>query len=324
MTLSNNEEGRLIKLLAEKSYSLGFDLFGVTASNSHPDIDYYKKWIKNKYHAKMSYLEKHTKLKSNPEMLLYGVKSILSFAASYNTNVPYSINEKRPFEKPRVSRYALNYDYHDVLAKKLKKLMSEVQSETKFNFKYRICVDSAPILERSYAVASGLGWIGKNGSLVNKKLGSFFFLAEVLTDIEIRTENYPMKQNTTLAKNYCGKCQRCIDACPTGAIVSEKIIDSSRCLSYLTIENKETISKEYKNKTNGFIFGCDICQEVCPYNKITPITRIKEFLPRQEIVNLEWNQCRNLTEEVFRKIFRKNPVKRTKYKGLMRNINLHF
>lgn len=263
----------------------------------------------------MTYLKRHSALKEDPSNLLDGVKTVLCFGALYNSSLPYSIYDKE--NRPGISRYALNYDYHDILRKKLYALIDEVKKEFEIDFSYRVCVDSAPILERSYSVDAGLGWIGKNGNLINPDIGSFFFLSEILTDIDF-------EPNKNIIKDKCGKCKLCMEACPTGAITSERVIDSSKCLSYLTIENKKEIPEEFKNKTKGFVFGCDICQEVCPWNKKAPITRIEEFKPRDEILELSWEQCRNLTGEDFQRIFKKNPVKRTKYKGFMRNVRFNL
>jgi len=241
-------------------------------------------------------------------------KTILCFAVSYNSHYPYS--NKQSTTQPKISRYALNKDYHKVLKKKLKTLMNQTKSHFGIDFDYRICVDSAPLLERSYAVRSGLGWIGKNGCLINKRLGSFIFLAEVLINLELEADK-------PIDKSYCGKCRKCIDACPNSAIVSEKQVDCSKCISYLTIEHKGKIDKQKYNfsLSKGFIFGCDICQEVCPWNKDIPITRMSEFLPRDEILNLDWDSCLNITEEEFERMFSGSPVKRAKYQGFKRNIN---
>ncbi len=304
--------------ISKISYNYGFDIFGVTKAKSHEHIEHYKDWINDGLHADMEYLERHSLLKSDPKYVMEGAKSVLCFGAIYNSDVPYSVNEDDP-NKLYISRYALNYDYHDVLKTKLYKMMNEIKEKTSCDFEFRICTDSAPLLERSYALSSGLGWIGKNSCLINKDHGSFFFLAEVLVNIDLPYDE-------PLNRNYCTKCRRCIDACPTGAIIRDRVIDSSKCISYLTIENKGEIDKDLQKKAkangNKFIFGCDVCQEVCPYNRKATLTRIEEFKPRPEIMSLRRKDYNNLTLDEFRRIFKKSPVKRAKYDGLMRNIRM--
>jgi epoxyqueuosine reductase len=260
----------------------------------------------------MSYLKRHAPLKADPNNIINGVKSILCFGAVYNPDAPYSVNEKDP-DRLFISRYALNCDYHNILRKKLYHIMYEVKTKFKLDFNFRICIDSAPLLERSYSVDAGLGWIGKNGCLINKELGSFIFLSEVLIDVSIPADK-------PYESNYCGNCRRCIDACPTGAIINDGVIDATKCISYLTIENKVEIPPEMIDKANGFIFGCDVCQEVCPYNREAPLTRIDEFKPRPEIANMDRLDYETMDKDNFIRIFRKNPVKRTGFEGLKRNI----
>lgn len=315
----NSKNMRVKKFIKKKSFELGFDAFGIAKAKPNEDIKHYNEWLSHQYNAGMDYLERHSILKSDTAYVMKSAKSVLCFAVCYNTDYPYSVepqdNKAKPAYPPKISRYALNKDYHNVLRKKLNTLMKQTKTNFKTDFDYRICIDSAPILERSYAVKAGLGWIGKNACLINKRLGSFVFLAEVLTDLELETDK-------AYEKSYCGNCRKCIEACPNKAIVDEKQINCHRCLSYLTIEHKGYIdTKLYNPKSaRGFIFGCDTCQEVCPWNKDAPITRMSEFMPREEILNLDWERCKNMTEEEFRHIFQNNPVKRTKYKGFMRNI----
>jgi len=290
-------------------------LFGVTKALPHKNIEYYEKWINNGYYAGMTYLStQHLEQKRDPANLLSNAKSILCFGASYNSNIPYSFERKN---KPIISRYALNKDYHIVLEAKLNNIISATKIFFDIDFNYRICVDSSPLLERSYCADAGFGWIGKNGCLINRRLGSFFFVAEVLVDIEFDTKE-------SLYEDRCGNCRKCIDTCPTNAIVDDKTIDARKCISYIMIENKTDIPQEFIGKTNGFVFGCDICQEACPWNNIIVTTRMKEFMPKKEIIDLDWETCEKLTEDDFNHIFKDSPVKRAKYEGFMRNVRFNL
>ncbi|MDB5274645.1 MAG: queG, partial [Chitinophagaceae bacterium] len=209
----------------------------------------------------------------------------------------------------KISRYAYGPDYHDVLKKKLSLLVQELQQQYG-DFNARIFVDSAPVMDKAWAKKSGLGWIGKNSNLITKTAGSYFFIAEIICDLELEYD--------TAIKDYCGTCTRCIDACPTDAITEAYVVDGSKCISYLTIELKESIPAEYKNKMENWIFGCDICQEVCPWNSFSKPHQNDEFLPKTELK--KWRD-EEITEEVFKTLFQKSAIKRTKFQGLQRNIS---
>ncbi len=305
--------GKFKEYIRNTSYEYGFDLFGVTHSLPHNSIEKYKSWISNGYHGSMEFLKRHISLKTDPKNIMENAKSVLCFGAVYNPDIPYSVDNIN-HDKFYISRYAQNQDYHDVLRKKLYKLIDEIMNHFNINFKFRICIDSAPLLERSYSVEAGLGWIGKNGCIINKDLGSFIFLSEVLIDFDLPIDK-------PYDKEYCGNCKRCIEACPTKAILPNRTIDTTKCISSVTIENDNDIPDEIKDKANGFIYGCDVCQEVCPFNKNAPITRINEFKAREEILKMSPKDFEGLSKEKFNKLFHKNPVKRIKYENLMKNIN---
>jgi epoxyqueuosine reductase len=214
---------------------------------------------------------------------------------------------------PKVSKYAYGKDYHEVIKGKLKEMMTRLK-ESAGEIHGRGFVDSAPVLERSWAVKSGLGWIGKNGNLINKQSGSFFFICTLIVDLEL-------EYDPPVVRDYCGTCTKCIDSCPTEAILDDKVIDASKCISYFTIELKEAlIPGEMKNKFDNWMFGCDVCQDVCPWNRFAAPTREPSFLPIAEILNFSVNDWEDLTEERFKKIFYNSPLKRAKFSGIKRNL----
>ncbi len=267
-----------------------------------------KNYLQKGYHGKMKYMENHFDKRLNPQLLEEGAKTVISLLYNY-----YNPLKQIDPEAPIISKYAYGKDYHLVIKDKLAQLFEYIQS-IGGEVKGRFFVDSAPILERAWAQKAGLGWIGKNGLLLNKDLGSFFFIAEVIIDLEL-------DYNQEFAQNYCGKCTRCIDACPTKAIVSPGRVDARKCISYLTIELKGEIPNEYKNKLQNRVFGCDICQDVCPFNKKSKLHSEPEFLPNQELINLSKEEWHNLDEQKFLKLFKKSAVQRTKYSGLRKNLN---
>jgi epoxyqueuosine reductase len=225
----------------------------------------------------------------------------------------YTTDKQKDTEAPKISKYAYGQDYHDVVKEKLTELLLFIQTNIG-EVGGRCFVDSAPVLERAWAAKSGLGWIGKNGNLINKGHGSFYFLAELIIDLEL---DYDSK----LATNYCGTCTACIDACPTEAIVSPTVVDGSKCISYFTIELKDAIPTEMKGKFENWAFGCDVCQDVCPWNRFSKPHNEPNFLAKSELLNMTNNDWLEITEQVFSELFKKSPVKRTKYNGLKRNID---
>lgn len=266
-----------------------------------------KKYLTKNFHGKMKYMENHFEKRLDPTKLEEGAKSVISLLYNYYTTEKQSDNEA-----PILSKYAFGKDYHLVIREKLNKLLEYIQA----NFgevKGRGFVDSAPVLERAWAQKAGLGWIGKNGNLLNKDLGSFFFISELIIDLELDYENEP-------AKDYCGKCTRCIDACPTQAIVAPKIVDGSKCISYLTIELKDEIPPEFEGKMQNRVFGCDICQDVCPFNKKAKQNTEPDFEPSNKLLQLSKKEWFNIDESLFTELFKNSAVKRTKYTGLKRNL----
>ena len=266
----------------------------------------YENWLKNGYQGKMSYLEKNFDKRLDPTKLVPGAKSVISLSYNY-----YPKKKMKSKSKFLISKYAYGKDYHFVIKKKLYVLLERLKEKIG-QINGRVFVDSAPVHERAWAKQSGIGWIGKNSLILNKKYGSFFFLAEMITDLEL-VHDYPIK-------NYCGTCTRCIDNCPTNAIVKAQVINASKCISYLTIELKDEIPNEFNNKLNDWIFGCDICQDVCPWNKFSIFHDEKDFILNNEIEKLSDKDWIEMTEETFKKIFKASPLKRANYKGINKNL----
>lgn len=259
-------------------------------------------------HGSMSYMERYFDLRIDPTKLVPRAKSVITLLKNY-----FPSEQQEP-TSPRISKYAWGEDYHEVIRSQLKQLLDELRVSVG-EIQGRGFVDSAPVLERSWATRSGTGWIGKNGNLITKQSGSFFFIATLIVDIELEYDD-------PFAKDYCGTCRKCIDACPTDAILDNKVIDGSKCISYFTIELKDAlIPDEMKGKFDNWMFGCDTCQDVCPWNRFSKPHHEPAFNPLPEILNLSSNEWEHLTEEAFKKIFRHSPLKRSKFKGIQRNIS---
>lgn len=291
----------------------GFDVAGVTAAGPTPDFARYRNWVDRGLAGEMGYLTDHrAEVRSDAERVLSGVKSVICVGLVYNGPEPYSTRFSEP-DRAWISRYAWGEDYHDTLRTKLRDLDGRLRRIAAFES--RICVDTAPLPERSLARAAGLGWIGKNTCLINQQLGSWIFLGELLTTLEIEAEG-------ATAPDRCGTCTRCIDACPTAAILPSPDggyeIDARLCIAYFTIELREAIPEEYRGATGRHVFGCDICQDVCPWNRRAAQTREAGFAPREFAPRLE--RLAVITETEFREMFRHSPVSRTKYRGFMRNV----
>jgi len=303
MTLSSKEKSTFLK---QKLYAHGFSEVGISkAEFLDQEAKKLEDWLAKGYHGKMSYMENHFDLRLNPQLLVDGAKSVVSI--SYN----YFPDEELP-GKYKVSKYAYGKDYHKVIKKKLKQVIKELKSEWG-DFNVRAFVDSAPVMERVWAERSGLGWNGKNTLLINKHKGSFYFLAELILDIE-------MEYDTPTFHNHCGTCTACIDACPTGAIVEPYQVDGSKCISYYTIELKDNIPNEVKGKFENWVFGCDICQDVCPWNKKSTPHQEEAFFPKEGLLTASANEFEEITLEVFDKTFESSPIKRSKYEGFIRNL----
>lgn len=255
----------------------------------------------------MSYMENHFDLRVDPSKLVPGARSVITVLLNY---FPGEVQNK---DAPKISKYAYGKDYHEVVREKLNKLIEWIKLNIG-EIHGRGFVDSAPVLERTWAQKSGLGWVGKNGNLINKQNGSFFFIATLITDLELEYDD-------PIAKDYCGTCTKCIEACPTDAILPDKIVDGSKCISYFTIELKEMLIPEnMKGKFENWIFGCDICQDVCPWNRFSEPNKEIAFTPIPEILNLNTKEWEELTEESFRKIFSHSPMRRSKFSGIKRNL----
>lgn len=265
-----------------------------------------EKWLKNNMHGEMGYMENHFDKRLDPTKLVEGSKSVISLLLNYFPN------ESQREDSYKISKYAYGTDYHFVIKEKLKELLFFIQNEIG-EVNGRAFVDSAPVLDKVWAAKSGLGWIGKHSNLLSKQVGSFFFIAELIVDIELEYDS-PVT-------DHCGSCTACIDACPTQAIVQPYVVDGSKCISYLTIELKNEIPSSFTNQMDDWMFGCDVCQDVCPWNRFSKSHNEPLFNPHPELLSKSKKEWEEITEEIFNQIFKKSAVKRTKYSGLKRNIS---
>ena len=299
------KQTKLIKQLASE---FGFNFCGIAqATKLDDDARRLELWLNKGMHGKMQYMERHFELRIDPRQLVPGAKSVITLLLNYFPK------DKQDAGTLKISKYAFGKDYHEVIREKLNKLIESIKINIG-EIHGRGFVDSAPVLERTWAQRSGLGWVGKNGNLINKENGSFFFIATLITDLELVPDE-------PFAKDYCGTCSRCIDACPTEAILPGKVVDGSKCISYFTIELKDMlIPTEMKGKFENWIFGCDICQDVCPWNRFSKPTNEIEFTPLPEILDLSTREWEMMTEEKFKKIFGHSPLSRSKLKGIQRNL----
>jgi epoxyqueuosine reductase len=262
-------------------------------------------WLNSNQQGQMSYMENHFDKRLDPTKLVEGSKSVISLLLNYYPQ------EQQVQDTFKISKYAYGHDYHFVIKDKLKELLYSIQ-ENIGQVSGRAFVDSAPVLDKAWAAKSGLGWIGKNSNLITKQIGSFYFIAELIVDLELNYDN-----PTT---DHCGSCTACIDACPTNAIETPYVVNGSKCISYFTIELKENIPLEFKNKFDDWVFGCDVCQDVCPWNKFSKPHSEPLFNPTPELLSMSKKDWQEITEETFRVIFKNSPVKRTKFSGLETNI----
>ena len=297
------------QLIKQKAEKFGFQSCGISkAEFLEEEAPRLEAWLNKGYHGEMKYMENHFDKRLNPTLLVDGAKSVISL--SYNYFPKVKIDEINNF---KISKYAYGEDYHEVIKDILKEMVAELQEEIG-EFGFRVFVDSAPVLEKAWARKSGLGWVGKNANLITKKHGSFYFLAEIICDLELEYD--------LAVTDHCGSCRACIDACPTQAIVSDRIVDGSKCISYATIELKNEIPDYFNGKMDDWMFGCDVCQDVCPWNRFSAPTLQEKFAPNFQKLNFKKNEWKELSQELFSEIFKKSAVKRTKFSGLMRNINL--
>lgn len=293
-------------LVKKISTDLGFSFCGISkAEFLKEEASRLEEWLSRGYQGKMRYLENHFEKRLDPTKLVPGAKSVVSLAFNY---FPEKIHQSE--DRPKIAKYAYGQDYHFIIKDKLKEFMLRIQDEIG-QVEGRVFVDSAPVHERAWAAKSGIGWVGKNSLLLNREMGSFFFLAELIIDLALEPDG-PIK-------DYCGTCTACQDACPTDAIADPYVVDGSRCISYLTIELKEEIPQEFKNKMGSWAFGCDICQDVCPWNRFSKPHSEPKFNP-QGWEGFSTNDWKELTHEVFQKVFKKSAVKRAKFEGLKRNL----
>lgn len=294
--------------IQQEALRLGFMSVGFAKADFlEEDAIRLESFLKNNYHGKMSYLENHFDLRVDPRKLVPNAKSVITLLLNYYPNESQDINS------PKIAKYAWGMDYHDVIKEKLKALFAYINQHIG-QVDGRGFVDSAPVLERTWANKSGLGWIGKNGNLINKQAGSFFFIATLICDLELEPD-------PTFKTDHCGTCTRCIDACPTDAIIDNKKIDASKCISYLTIELKDQLIPDaFEGKMDNWLFGCDVCQDVCPWNRFSKPHTEQAFKAHKEILNLSSQEWEALEESTFNTLFKHSPLKRSKWKGLQRNI----
>ena len=293
----------------QKAKELGFDSCGMARAESLDDeARVLEAWLNQQMHGKMAYMANHFEKRVDPRKLVDGAKSVISLSYNYFTDAK-QLDE----QAPKIAMYALGRDYHEVVKDKLELLYAYINNEVG-EITGRCFVDSAPVLERAWAKRSGIGWVGKNSNILTKRQGSYFFLAEIICDVEFEYDS-PVK-------DYCGSCTKCIDACPTGAIYEPYKVDGHKCISYFTIELKdEIIPANYKGKFENWMFGCDICQQVCPINSQAAKHHEPLFEPRKELLDMTRKDWEELSEETYRRIFQHSAVKRSKFKGLTRNIN---
>jgi epoxyqueuosine reductase len=303
MSIQNNTQ-----FIKAASKTLGFDFCGIAkAQKLDDDARRLEQWLISGRHGNMTYMENYFDLRVDPTKLVPGAKSVITLLLNYS---PLELQRK---DAPQISKYAYGKDYHDVIRQKLKVFLLMIK-ENIGDVHGRGFADSAPVLEKSWAQKSGLGWIAKNGNLITKQQGSFFFIATLITDLELEYDD-------PFVKDYCGSCTRCIDACPTDAILDDKVIDGSKCISYFTIELKDMlIPEKVKGKFANKMFGCDICQDVCPWNRFSKPAMEAAFTPLTQILNFTTADWEELTEESFKIIFKDSPLKRSKYAGIKRNL----
>lgn len=294
--------------IKSKAKDLGFMYCGIAKAKFLEDeAPRLEKWLNQGMHGEMGYMENHFEKRLDPTKLVPGAKSVITLLYNYYPKEDLTNNGSY-----KIAKYAYGKDYHFVIKDKLKSFMSAIQEEIG-EVDGRVFVDSAPVMERAWAQRSGVGWIGKNSLLLNKQSGSFFFIAELILDLELEYDG-PVK-------DYCGTCTACMDHCPTDAIPEPYVVDGSRCISYLTIELKEAIPDNFKGQFEDWAFGCDICQDVCPWNRFSKPHHEPAFDPHEQLKSMNKSDWEELTHEVFNEIFRKSAVKRTKYEGLKRNIS---
>jgi len=302
------DPGQTAAYIKALAVELGFDACGIApAEPLAQEKEHLDEWLAKGYHAGMHYMQKHADKRHDPAQLVENARSVIVFLYNY-----FPEPEIKWAADYHISCYAYGADYHDIIREKLNSIIQNLKQKIP-GIAIRGFVDSAPVLERAWATRAGLGWIGKNSMLISKSKGSYFFIAELITDLE-------MEYDIPMGGNYCGDCSRCMDACPTQAITDLRVVDASRCISYQTIENKGDIDLSLLGKFENRIFGCDICQQVCPWNRFSTPHQEPAFAPAEELLHLTNQQFETMDNELFNKLFRKSAIKRTKFGGLKRNI----
>lgn len=297
-----NKNTQIIKKLALEA---GFDFCGISkAEFLEEEARNLENWLSKNYHGKMAYMANYFDKRLDPRLLVEGAKSVITVILNYFPKEELTESEYK------ISKYAYGTDYHFVIKDKLKIILQGIQEQIG-EVDARIFVDSAPVMDKAWAKKSGLGWVGKNSNIISRKIGSFFFIGEIICDLELESDG-PIK-------DYCGSCTACIDACPTDAIIEPYKVDGSKCISYLTIELKDQIPDEFKGKMENWAFGCDICQDVCPWNSFAKPNKTIEFTPKESLK--EFKDWEEITQDIFSTLFKNSPIKRTKLDGLKRNIN---
>ncbi len=310
---SNYDLQKLKNDVKTEAFRLGFSHIGFTTPSPPSNAEILINWLDHGYAASMSYLERPDTIEKrlDPKLILPSCETIIVLALPYTPSHPYEDN----FNNPKVASYAVGPDYHDVIPKLLEKLITRIKTEVYPEIlDYRLYTDTGPILEREYASKAGLGWIGRNSCLINPHTGSFFFLAEILINI-------PFEPDDPFNQDFCGKCNKCVENCPTSCILPNRTIDSNRCISYLTIENKGEIPEKIRSELNGWVFGCDICQQVCPWNnRFSKEPDPNYFQPNEVINNLNIHDLLTVDQQEFKSIFAESPISRAKLYGLKRNL----
>lgn len=303
----NSNKEKYSNLIKTEAKRLGFLSCGISkAGFLEAEAPRLENWLNKNLHGEMKYMENHFDKRLNPTLLVDDAKSVISLLLNY---YPEATQNQDSY---KISKYAYGQDYHFVIKEKLKELLHTIQTEIGA-VSGRAFVDSAPVLDKAWAAKSGLGWIGKNSNLLTQQVGSFYFIAELIVDLDLEYDH--------ATTDHCGTCTACIDACPTEAIVAPYVVDGSKCISYFTIELKENIPLEMKGKMGDWMFGCDVCQDVCPWNRFSKPHDEPLFNPNSEILSFTKKDWEEITEDTFKKVFKNSAVKRTKLDGLTRNIN---
>ena len=303
--MSNKE--RYVKIIKAEAKRLGFLSCGISkAEFLEEEAPRLERWLHNNMHGNMHYMENHFDKRLDPTLLVEGSKSVISLTYNYYTDAV-----QQDADAPKISKYAYGVDYHYVIKDKLNQLLEYIKDEIG-DVHGRAFVDSAPIMEKAWAKKSGLGWIGKHSNLITQKVGSYYFIAELIVDLDLEVDH--------AVTDHCGSCTACIDACPTQAITEPYKVDGSKCISYFTIELKENIPSEMKGQLDHWMFGCDVCQEVCPWNRFSKTHSEPLFNPNPKLLSMSKKDWEEITQETFNKVFKKSAVKRTKYSGLKRNV----